>query len=115
MSGIFSNGMYGYGLYGFAQYGKGEIALDTESIILSDIISGIRVGVRSVTENLDLTSVPDTVIARAMLQERNRIFINGNILNGGIPVISCINDTIPILKNVTSGTPQFRRSLPYGY
>lgn len=135
MAGIFSNGMYGYGRYGTAQYGMGEILLDTEIVTITDIISGIRVAVRDAAEMLDLVSVADVVTIKHSLQERNKIFINGNMLNGGIPTISYVLNTIPILKNImnsiptitkvnesvsvikniTSGVPQFRRSLPYGY
>lgn len=147
-----SGGIYGYGVYGTSLYGRGSAFLDDESIVISDVISRLLTIARNMSESMNVSDSID--ITKGALRtfdetltltevfsgqwnkpERNKIFINGNMVNGGIPIISNLTNASPIIrsvlsslpiingitnssptiKNVTNGIPQFRRSLPYGY
>lgn len=112
MTGTLFNGIYGYGTYGYAQYGIGGISISDDTINISDVLT---VKVRKLRNITDSAAISDVLTVFMSKPEPNRIFINGNVLNGGIPKIINVTSATPQVKNITNGLPQFRRSLPYGY
>lgn len=130
MPGTLYNGIYGYGKYGTAQYGIGGVLLDAEIYSINDNVTRVRDVFRSISESFILN---DIINVRVDKPEYTKIFINGNIINGGIPqliilsqnmkgfatseipIISNIMNSPPSIKNVTNGAPIIIKSLPYGY